>query len=336
MQHNIDNTVGKKIVKQREKECEICGALFIVTQHNRKYCDKCRVHPETEKRHLEWAYHDSYKRFADMEEPELVNVVCAYCGKEKTTLAKAAKNPYFCSNDCKIAYNREHDSCLCCGKSLKDSPLYDGIHWYTQFCNQNCHDTYLLKRAEKAQRYGGDDIIHICEGCGKPFVRNDRNARFCSQECYKETQSRKKAARQPIVKECPYCKKTFSSETGKTFCSKECYKAAVKEGWKSNASLRWEAEREKEREEKQKEREERQKEKQKERELAKEERQKERERAKKEKAEKVKPKEGEQLCATCKVSYKDCERMQSNFRILPKGAHYNNMGVLTVCPKYKA
>lgn len=334
----IDHTVEKRIVEQKEKECEICGAIFVVTQHNRKYCDKCRTHPETEKRHLARAYHDSYKRFRDIENPELVKVACAYCGKEKTTLAKAAKSIYFCSNDCKVAFNKEHDVCKCCGKSLKDSKFYDGIHWDTQFCDQGCRDTYLRKCAEneKSHGWGKYSMIHVCEGCGKPFIRNDKNARFCSQECFKEAQSRKKAARLLIVKECPYCKKTFSSETDKTFCSKECYMAAVKEGWKSDASLRWEAQRKKEQEETQKEREERQKEKQKERERAKEERQKERERAKKEKSEKVKPKEGEQLCATCKVSYKDCERMQSNFRILPKGAHYNSAGVLTVCPKYKA
>ena len=41
------------------------------------------------------------------------------------------------------------------------------------------------------------------------------------------------------------------------------------------------------------------------------------------------------LCATCRVIYKNCERMQSDFRIIPEGAHYNAKGVLTVCPKYK-
>ena len=40
------------------------------------------------------------------------------------------------------------------------------------------------------------------------------------------------------------------------------------------------------------------------------------------------------LCASCKTCYKDCERMQSNFRISPKGARYNNNGVLIECPKY--
>ena len=43
----------------------------------------------------------------------------------------------------------------------------------------------------------------------------------------------------------------------------------------------------------------------------------------------------EPLCARCKTEYIDCERMQSNFRILPKGAQYDNRGVLVTCPKYK-
>ena len=163
-------------MEQKEKECEICGALFVATRPNSKYCVKCRVHPETEKRHLRLAYRDSYKRFADMEEPELINVVCAYCEKEKTTLAKAAKNPYFCSNDCKIAYNREHDPCLCCGKSLKDSPLYDGVHWYTQFCGQDCHDTYLLKCAENEKTHQSFDPVVADTVIGDDVMR--RQCRF--------------------------------------------------------------------------------------------------------------------------------------------------------------
>ena len=40
------------------------------------------------------------------------------------------------------------------------------------------------------------------------------------------------------------------------------------------------------------------------------------------------------LCASCKVCYKDCERMTSDFRISPKGAKYDSNGVLIECPKY--
>lgn len=40
------------------------------------------------------------------------------------------------------------------------------------------------------------------------------------------------------------------------------------------------------------------------------------------------------LCGYCKTSYKDCERMQSNFRVIPKGARFNNNGKIISCPKF--
>lgn len=41
------------------------------------------------------------------------------------------------------------------------------------------------------------------------------------------------------------------------------------------------------------------------------------------------------LCSICKTPYPDCERMQSNFRIIPKGAHYKDNKIM-ICPKYTA
>ena len=40
------------------------------------------------------------------------------------------------------------------------------------------------------------------------------------------------------------------------------------------------------------------------------------------------------LCGICKTPYLDCERMQSNFRIIPKGAKYVD-GKIQYCPKYR-
>lgn len=171
---------------QGEKECEICGALFIAKQSNYKYCPKCRIHPDTEKRYVRLAYRDSYERYADIEKVKLVNAVCDYCGKENTVLANVAKGLYFCSKACRVASSREHHSCRFCGKNLKDTTFYDGRDYRTQ---------------------------------------------FCSQKCYDDVQDIKEATHPHIVKECPYCKKTFTSKREKTFCSNECRIAAVREGW---------------------------------------------------------------------------------------------------------
>ena len=39
-------------------------------------------------------------------------------------------------------------------------------------------------------------------------------------------------------------------------------------------------------------------------------------------------------CGICTTSYKDCERMQSEFRVIPKGARYVNSKIVQ-CPKFK-
>ena len=309
-----------------QRVCAICGAIFNVTHHNRKYCDKCRIHPEQKRQQIEWAYENSKRRMA---EPKIIEVECELCHKKiKTTKKLLFKfedrentEHRFCSRKCLDTahekYNKEQvwphivpSMCLCCGKSLTDSDFFNGVDQKTAFCSKECHDKYMG--------------IHICENCGKEFKR-DGEAHFCSKECHIEAQKKKKQKRLAsfITKECEYCKKPFSapSDSDKHFCSKECYMAAIKGGWKSERTLRWQANIKKNQEQRQQERE-----------KAK------RERKEKIQAERYKPhklEEGEQLCATCNVSYKDCERMQTNFRVLPKGAHYNDKGVLTVCPKYK-
>lgn len=40
------------------------------------------------------------------------------------------------------------------------------------------------------------------------------------------------------------------------------------------------------------------------------------------------------LCGYCKTPYKNCERMESNFRIIPEGARFNDKGKIIVCPKF--
>lgn len=41
------------------------------------------------------------------------------------------------------------------------------------------------------------------------------------------------------------------------------------------------------------------------------------------------------ICAVCRVSNKDCERVQSDFVIIPEGARFNKNGKISECPNFK-
>lgn len=169
--------VGKRIVEQGEKECEICGALFVAKQSNYKYCPKCSINPQLERFKRRQAWHNNYMRYADIEKSDLVNATCNYCGKEKTVPAKNAKGIYFCSKECRVASNRAHHFCRYCGKNLKDSTFYNGLSFQTQYCSQECYEKELKKK-EAAHPH----IINECAYCKKTFTSRTKQT-FCSNEC---------------------------------------------------------------------------------------------------------------------------------------------------------
>lgn len=41
------------------------------------------------------------------------------------------------------------------------------------------------------------------------------------------------------------------------------------------------------------------------------------------------------ICAVCRVNNKDCERVQSDFIIIPEGARLNKNGKICECPNFK-
>ncbi len=296
-----------------EKECEICGVTFTTNRSDRKYCDTC----QKDTRHLKKELEFGLKRIALLDEPKPIEETCEYCGKIFITISKLrACHGYldkenrmhvFCSEKCKYSHIKENATCLNCGKSLADSWFYDPVNGKNaQFCDGNCQGEYKKKNSPPYEP-------KYCINCGKELPPNHQ--KFCNMDCMRAAKEKGYQTPKPKLYEytckCPICGKIF---TGKTrikvsedytkskCCSKEC---------EDKLTLQHRQQRKKQARE---------------RELKK----KVQEHKKTQKI-----KQTMSLCSICKTSYKDCERMQSEFRIIPKGAHYNSQGILTVCPKFK-
>ena len=311
-----------------EKECPICGVLFETDNPIRKYCDKCRNHPEREMKKVETALRCSKKR---MYEPQTEEVVCELCGRHNvipvhllshvtcySTSSSDGHDHIFCCREHRDEWSdadrRAHAVCAQCGVSMAGSPKYvSGA--INQFCSDECHNAFRLAAARKAGN------VHTCVYCKKEYIRamsEGKKTYFCSRECQKKafeagwgvkhTQQLRKNKQVTVTHKCTQCGKPFR-KTYKDkyaayqsvncfqwhFCSKECvaiHRASEKERFKKQAE----------------------------------------ERNKKKEAEFS---QSVDLCATCMTPYKECERMSTNFRMIPEGAHYNENGRLSVCPKYK-
>ncbi len=303
-----------------EKECALCGKLFETPTKIRKYCDDCLRHEKLNRADIAYAQ----KRTRSYMKPKVLELKCAQCGKEFKTISKLvfrvsqvayngdSKDHVFCSQKCVDQFHIEHAKCRVCGKDITDSPTFNPHAWSTWYCSDECKE---IERWDTARKEGR---VHTCLQCGKEFIRKDGG--FCSRTCYKEAvdngwnpRSGKEALRtiQRNV-ECPVCHrrwvKTYKGKftdadlSRPVVCSQKCAGVFAKR-------------------------------------LAK-------EKAEKKRLEAILRKTIEEerdllagaevdLCATCKIPYKECERMQSEFRIIPKGARYNERGKLVECPKYK-
>lgn len=292
-----------------QKECKICGILFDTDNKQRLCCEDCSAHYNSRRYQYQKA---TEKNIATYYEPQIIERDCEVCGKHFKTISKLLfsvtgddnRKHVFCSNSCKEDYKRAHAVCDECGCSLADKPYSSVDHYH--FCSEECRNIYTRKIAIE------NGNLHNCLQCGKEFIR--KGGTFCSNECYKKAlengwrpeKAPVKAKVVSVEEHCPVCMTTHTVNypSGKvranpldTCCSEECRAkySSFLERKKQKESCDIEEMLKKERDNK--------------------------------------PKEA--LCTTCKVPYKQCERMQSNFRILPEGAHYNENGALIICPKYK-
>lgn len=310
-----------------EGECIVCGAPFKSPSNRRKYCDKHVNNGAREfarmqkKQEYDLAYRNNHK---------IATYICELCGREhkveryllpKLVISKDSKacwdgkTHFYCCIEHMEQARHDHTTCSNCGILLKGSTYRYNMHSAFNYCSAECDKEYheWLEK-QKLNEF-------VCENCGKTFYRNVQKAYFCCTECHREAV--KKGWKSPkqieaekhkveVKYKCLVCGKEFKEEYKDSkyaithrliypTCSKECemqFRKKCQEEYK-----------------------EQQRQKRIDKEL--------------EKKKAKEPKKGEQLCTTCKVSYRDCERMRSNFRVLPEGAKYNNKGVLTVCPKYK-
>ena len=287
-----------------EKCCDICGKYFETSNRNRKLCEDCSK-DQNARRNMNWAIERSKRTY---QEPKTEKFTCFICGKEFVTIRKlllTKDHHVFCREGCLNEYKKETASCIECGKLIKGSEGeagYDSGNWHTWFCCKACKEEHDRKiKLENGWR------DRKCAYCGKTFFKKEGT--FCCKECYN---SAVKEGWRPDVptkmvytglEKCRVCGKvTKRTYYGKQpdglntcICSDEC---AKKE--REKFSLERKKQRELEKEQK-----------------------------------KLESIQENGLCIYCKTPYPDCERMQSNFRIIPKGARYNGNGVLVECPKYK-
>lgn len=312
-----------------EKECPICGVFFNTPTKIRKYCDKCAKNATRKAKKAEWEVIRSKKENPTVR---LISYVCELCGKEHTVETKYLtklkicgssrsswdeEDHYYCCEQHADQARHDHATCSNCGKILKGTSYSYSPYREHNYCSAECE--YIHKDAMAT--YKG--WKHQCQNCGKEFIRKvgKGKAYFCSKECTleakkkgwispeaKDRQSERLLNQVQIKYTCSQCGREYIQAYKDTvqafldkdehhFCTKDCRKKYFDE-------MRREAKRQT---------------------------REEREAAAAKAAERA---PDEPLCATCRTPYKQCERMKSDFRILPEGAHYDNKGILVECPKY--
>ena len=258
---------------------------------------------------------------------EAVKITRRYCDKCQKNTSRAqeqiddavARSKYFMQDD----YAPVMLTCHECGKQFPGPAKM--INWSNLYCSGDCRRA-AKKKAQaftevntSSEEFG--NTVGICLCCGKEFryqrklndyVTNER--KFCSPGCmktYRSAESAKKKVVGDITLICKNCGKEFIvhkdkpiyPETLPKYCSKECRIEISRNASKSRAVV---ARREANAADKQ---------------------------AKINKEKKMDIKNNG-LCAYCKTPYMDCERMQSNFRVIPKGAKFDMNGKIRECPKY--
>lgn len=298
---NIEALAAAVAKENQEKSCECCGVYFIPSRSSQKYCPECSAKPwkvQQVNRAIARNY-AIYGRPGRNGDPEFPPAICGSCGEEFTHYGLWYKGKLFCTARCKMDYISSHTYCAQCGRRMSDvgkrEKLLPGYHVW--FCSDECHEQYRLDSARKK------GTINICPHCGKEFLARRK---YCSDECKFAESQKRNFARQKIqvVKICQYCKKEYVG-SGEKYCSSSCSTNATKT---TRAKL---APRQKKT-------------------------------VKtipvKKKNKQISSVEKEKttcinLCSTCRTSYAKCERMRSNFMLLPDGAKMDGSQIVS-CPKF--
>lgn len=147
---------------------------------------------------------------------------CLVCGKVFNYKPEYPDRRMYCSNNCR--WNaKKRESCICkhCGKEY--IPKAKGR---TTYCSRECsygyHTALRLQREEELKSV---KKILVCAICGKEFVDNNIQKKYCSKKCEKKRSLQRYIKRyESVVKKCRYCDQEFYPSFGgeKYYCSSEC------------------------------------------------------------------------------------------------------------------
>lgn len=208
--------------------------------------------------------------------------------------------------------------CSECGKFIKLVP--HSMRNRIMYCSEECKKASESRALEARQRtkvISEQPKISVCPSCKKEF-ENPRGNIYCP-DCKVIGRTKYKQYVGDITLKCRNCGKEFMIHSDKKIseyslpkhCSPECRKAYTSK----ITSLRAEQKR-KEAEELHKKYVNRQ--------------------AKIDKIKQLKEYNENGLCGYCKTPYKQCERMQTQFRVIPEGAQFNMNGKIIKCPKFRS
>ena len=292
-----------------QKECAICGGSFETTNKLRKYCDQCITNPEKAKREVQRGLRHIHEL---TYEPEVIDFTCHQCGKEFKSTKGLVHHCWikendedhtyvFCSQSCKDEFKSSTLVCRECGKPLGHLHL-DPIRYSTHFCNDDCKLKWKRKR----------QVSFKCAHCGKiVYVNKARETRtFCSKECYRKAVAEgwKSQNKKDLIERhetCCTCGKQYDRTYEDkrlvpyyTFCSDKCRTRWQEKGKEDMLRFR---------------------------------QQKKEEKLRKKQQQEQRIIETMSLCATCKVPYKECQYMATNYTVLPKGTHMDSKGKIIEC-----
>lgn len=279
-----------------EKECEICGVFFEARRSNQKYCPECSRKSGREKIRMQKNIKKSINRCGTGMTRKPQENRCKNCGCDFTTYEwhPGECKRDFCSSKCRIEYVIKHTTCATCQKPMTDTDDQHDPHGHLWFCSEECKEKHHWKVARE------QGLVKTCPECGKEFIKNTK---FCGRDCYLAYQKKhgyqREQNQQTVVRHCMVCNKVFDCHVDQMMfplCSDACKE-------QHRLSIKRKAE--------------------------------QKEQAKRNadllKQQKYIEKNG--LCSICRTSYVDCERMQSNFRMSPKGSVFKG-SVVVKCPKF--
>ena len=152
--------VAKKPILK--KKCKSCGKIFSTTNRIKIFCsDEC-LQQDT-------------KRKVQEKKP-IFSKICPQCGKKFTTTYSTKK---FCSRKCTAKHSndeyyitnprKKNNHCIKCGSPCR-----------VKYCD-NCRNE--ISREKRLMRNPLKKYNTICLVCGKSFIANTKNRKFCSQAC---------------------------------------------------------------------------------------------------------------------------------------------------------